>query len=91
ESPITKGQLIHLKVSIGPETALMPELIGMKTEDAEAELNKLKIKYTLVAMENDGSYIPYTVATSDKLSGTVLELENDSVILYIAKEPISAS
>ncbi|MEG0648447.1 MAG: PASTA domain-containing protein [Oscillospiraceae bacterium] len=91
ESPITKGQLIHLKVSIGPETALMPELIGMKTEDAEAELNKLKIKYTLVAMENDGSYIPYTVATSDKLSGTVLELENDSVILYIAKEPILAS
>ena len=84
---IDKGQLIHLKVSIGPETALMPEVIGWKTEDAEAELQRLKIQYTLVAMENDGSYIPYTVAKSDRTSGTVLEIENDSVVLYIAKEP----
>ncbi|MFQ9993331.1 PASTA domain-containing protein [Ruthenibacterium lactatiformans] len=57
--------VITLTVSDGPETAVMPEVLGRPQADVEADLKALKIKYALYPLVNDGSYVAGTVARSD--------------------------
>ncbi|MEG0178405.1 MAG: PASTA domain-containing protein [Oscillospiraceae bacterium] len=91
QSPVAGAALddtrvMKLKISRGPETAIMPNVIGMPRVDAKALLNELKIKCDIVALKNDGSFLPDTVAKQDRAENTVMNVDTDSVVLYIADE-----
>lgn len=92
---VAVGTVITLTVSDGPETAVMPEVLGRPQADVEADLKALKIKYALYPLVNDGSYVAGTVARSDTDKGTVVEIGKTTVTLYIAgeapKQPDSSS
>ena len=60
------GTVITLTVSDGPETAVMPEVLGRPQADVEADLKALKIKYALYPLVNDGSYVAGTVARATR-------------------------
>ena len=81
---VAVGTVITLTVSDGPETAVMPEVLGRPQADVEADLKALKIKYALYPLVNDGSYVAGTVARSDTDKGTVVEIGKTTVTLYIA-------
>ena len=83
---VAVGTVITLTVSDGPETAVMPEVLGRPQADVEADLKALKIKYALYPLVNDGSYVAGTVARSDTDKGTVVEIGKTTVTLYIAGE-----
>ena len=87
--------VITLTVSDGPETAVMPEVLGRPQADVEADLKALKIKYALYPLVNDGRYDAGTVVRSDTDMGTVVEIGKTTVTLYIAgeapKQPDSSS
>ena len=92
---VAVGTVITLTVCDGPETAVMPEVLGRPQADVEADLKALKIKYALYPLVNDGSYVAGTVARSDTDKGTVVEIGKTTVTLYIAgeapKQPDSSS
>ena len=71
---VAVGTVITLTVSDGPETAVMPEVLGRPQADVEADLKALKIKYALYPLVNDGSYVAATVARSDTDKGPVVEI-----------------
>ena len=50
---VAVGTVITLTVSDGPETAVMPEVLGRPQADVEADLKALKIKYALYPLVND--------------------------------------
>lgn len=83
---VAVGTVITLTVSDGPETAVMPTVLGRPQADVEAELKALKIKYALYPLVNDGTYVAGTVARCDTDAGTVVELGKTTVTLYIAGE-----
>ena len=83
---VAVGTVITLTVSDGPETAVMPKVLGRPQADVEKDLQALKIKYALYPLVNDGSYVEGTIARSDTDEGTVVEIGKSTVTLYIAGE-----
>ncbi len=86
------GTVITLTVSDGPETAVMPTVIGHTQAEAEAELKALRIEYTIVQIVNDGKYKEGFVARCDTEAGSIVEIARQKVMLYIeGPEPVSSS
>ncbi len=81
------GTVVKLVVSQGPKTALMPVVKEMNVNTAIEELTKLGIKYQIKTMENDGSYVKDMVVDCDFAPGTEVNLDTDTVQLYVAGEP----
>lgn len=86
DEKVGEDGIIKLIVSSGPKIALMPEIIGFTQAEGEETLKALEINFMIVEIENDGSYIPGTIAKTDVSSGTPLEVESDIVAIYIARE-----
>ena len=85
---VATGTVITLTVSDGPETAVMPKVIGSLRADAEAALSALRIRYTTVEIVNEGMYIEGTVVKCSTDEGTAVVVDNPEqkewVMLYVA-------
>lgn len=78
------GSTITLKVSKGPETVKLPQVIGITQSSAETALSNLNIRYTIVTLANDGSYQEGNVVKTDKEEGSDIRISLDTVVLYVA-------
>lgn len=90
---VEAGQSVTLTVSRGPQTAVMPGIIGQNKEAAIAQLTELGIRYTIYEMENDGTYQEGFVVKANFEEGQVLDVNKADVAVYVAKaapEPESA-
>lgn len=82
---VEAGQTVKLTVSRGPQTAVMPGIVGQNKEAAVAQLEERGIRYTIYEMENDGSYQEGFVVTTNVPEGTVLDINKADVAVYVAK------
>lgn len=85
------GTIITLTVSDGPETAVMPTVVGHSQEEAEAALKALRIEYTVYQMINDGTMNEGYVGRCSVEAGAVVEIGREKVLLYIAGAPPASS
>lgn len=76
---VRPGMAITLKVSKGPETTVMPNMVGRTVEDAEKAMRELKITYQLVP--NYNVEYEYRVVYSQTSENRTELLEGDSVIV----------
>lgn len=83
---ITSGTLVVLTVSLGEELVSMPEVVNHPKDYAAGKLDALGIAYTVVMVENDGTYIAGFVVNCDVEADTKIKADR-SVVLYVAKEP----
>lgn len=81
---VATGTVITVTVSDGPETRVMPTVLGRPQADVEKELTEQNIKYALYPIVNDGTYIEGTVARCDTDAGTIVQIGTQTVTLYIA-------
>ncbi|MCI8648549.1 MAG: PASTA domain-containing protein [Anaerotruncus sp.] len=81
-SELEKGGDLTLFVSKGPEIIDMPSIIGSPTEDAIELLNGLGIKFDLIPVHNN-SYEPNVIVRSDKQPGDKIDVQRDTIMLYI--------
>ena len=82
---VAAGSTIKITVSRGAETAVMPNVIGLSMGDAKSALDALKIKFTVIELENDGRYQENLVAKTDISTGTEINVGKQQVVLYVAK------
>lgn len=89
---VDAGTLITLTVSDGPETAIMPTVVGRPQADVEADLKAMRIVYTILQMVNDGTLKEGDVGRCSVDAGTPVEIGKQKVLLYIAgPAPVSSS
>ena len=89
---VEAGQSVKLVVSRGPQTTVMPGIIGQNKEAAIAQLSELGLRYTIYEMENDGSYQEGFVVKANFEEGQVLDVNKAEVAVYVAKAaPVSSS
>ncbi len=88
---VEPGTVIKLVVSQGAHTAVMPAVVGHDYETAAGQLGLLEIKYTTVEKENNGAYEKGMVVDCNRAEGDIIDLDKDTVILYVAKEPTQTS
>lgn len=84
---VTGGTEIKVKVSKGPESALLPDYIGKKLDDYTAELSEAGIKYDTEAEETSEVKAGYVVRCSKEIGDEILLTEDESVIVYYAVKP----
>ncbi len=84
---VTVGTEINVKVSKGPESAVLPDYIGKKLEDYTAELSEAGIKYDTEAEETTEVKKGYVVRCSKEIGDEILLTEDESVIVYYAVKP----
>lgn len=84
---VTGGTEINVKVSKGPESAVLPDYIGKKLEDYTAELSEAGIKYDTEAEETTEVKKGYVVRCSKEIGEEILLTEDESVIVYYAVKP----
>lgn len=78
--------LINLTISKGPDLVELPNVIGFVQDAAQRELEKNHIKASFVMIDNNGEYASGCVAYTDPMPGTVIDAEDLTVTVYIAKE-----
>ncbi len=81
------GTTIQLIVSRGPQTVLMPSVVGLSRIDAIAALDALGIRYNAVEYVNDGSFAAQQVVRTDYTVGESLDPTKDVVTIYYAAPP----
>lgn len=81
-----KAPLIQLVISSGPELVPMPNIIGFTRENAEAELNDLGIRFSLLMLPNGGEYASNCVVRTDIPAGDMIDTAVVTVSVYIASE-----
>lgn len=85
---VATGTVITLTVSDGPETAVMPGVVGRLRADAESMLTALRIRFRTVEIVNEGMYMEGTVVKCDTDEGTAVVVDNPKesewVMLYVA-------
>lgn len=84
---VTGGTEINVKVSKGPESAVLPDYIGKKLEDYTAELSEAGIKYDTEAEETTEVKKGYVVRCSKEIGEEILLSDEESVIVYYAVKP----
>ncbi|MEG1270632.1 MAG: PASTA domain-containing protein [Ruthenibacterium sp.] len=82
---VAAGSTIKITVSRGAETAAMPEVIGLSLGDAKVLLDNLKIKFTVLEIENDGRYQENLIVRTDTPTGTQVNVSKQQIVLYRAK------
>ncbi len=89
---VTAGTVITLTVSDGPETAVMPTVVGRPQAEVEADLQAARIQYTILQMANDGTMKEGDVGRCSIDAGTAVEIGRQKALLYIAgPAPVSSS
>lgn len=86
-SEATPGTVVQITVSRGPETVLMPTVVGQARVDAKAALDALGIHYIILERVNDGSYTQDYVVDCDVAAGTAVNPKTTTVTLYVAQAP----
>lgn len=82
---VAAGTIITVTVSNGPETVLMPTVIGRNKDEVAAELTALRIQYEMYAVVNSGSDTEDAVVQCDTDAGTPVEIDSSKkVLLYVA-------
>ncbi|MEG1447179.1 MAG: PASTA domain-containing protein, partial [Ruthenibacterium sp.] len=82
---VAAGTTIKVTVSLGAQTAVMPSVVGLSVGDAKMLLDPLKIKYTVIELDNDGRYQENVIAKTDTEVGTELNVSKQQVVLFVAK------
>lgn len=88
---VEAGTSITLTVSKGPEAVKMPAVVGFTQSEAEAYLKLAGIKYSIVQMDNDGTYQEGNVVKTDTPEGTAVDATKTTVVVYVAKAPVYSS
>ncbi|MGN0976330.1 MAG: PASTA domain-containing protein, partial [Gemmiger sp.] len=81
-----ENEIIRIVVSRGPNLVEMPNIIGFTQENASALLDKKGIVYSMLMLENDGSYAAGCVAKCDVAAGTLIDTGKTVVNVFIAGE-----
>jgi beta-lactam-binding protein with PASTA domain len=79
---ITKGRVVTLTVSRGPQGVALPNLTGLSRDDAEAQLSDLGL--TASVTEKESTKDPGTVLSQDPPAETTLD-KGATVTLVVAK------
>lgn len=85
------GTMVHLVISQGPKTAIMPAVQGHDIDSVIAKLTELGIQYRKNFIPNNGQYTKNYVVYSSIAEGAVVNLETDIVYLDVAGEVQSPS
>ncbi len=88
---VLPGTTILIKVSLGPQTVVMPQVIGRPRVDVKADLDALGITYSIFERANDGTHEKDTVVDCDVVAGTSIDPTKVKVTLYVAQEPVASS
>ncbi len=84
---VVSGSTIEIVVSRGPQTVVMPTVVGSTRVQAKADLEALGITYNIFERANNGQLVPDTVVDCDVAAGTAIDPENVTVTLYVAQQP----
>lgn len=89
---VAPGASITLVISEGEQTDEVPILIGLSLGDAKAALTERGIKFIIAYQDNPNGTYPYNcVISSEPSAGATVKLEEDVVVLNIAKEAPASS
>lgn len=80
------GTMVHLVISQGPKTAIMPAVEAHDINSVIANLTELGIQYRQNIVANNGQYAKNYVVRSSIAEGAVVNLETDIVYLDVAGE-----
>lgn len=89
-SSVDPGTTIKLTVSRGPETILMPKVVGTARVDAKAVLAAAGFSSSniyILERVNDGTYTQDYVVDCDVAEGTPVDPKTIKVTLYVAQAP----
>ncbi len=81
---------VTLKISKGSEFVTMPRVVGLTTEQARAELDRLNIKYQIIELE-DREVEPGIVTRCEFEAGDMVSMEKDTVLVFVSKAPEESS
>ena len=84
---VTAGTEVTIKISKGPENAILPDYIGKKVSDYKEELAELGIKYETEPEETNEVKKNYVVRCSKEIGEKVNIAEDETVIIYYAVTP----
>ncbi len=84
---VTAGTEVTVKISKGPENAILPDYIGKKISDYKKELDELGIKYETEAEETDEFKKNYVVRCSKEIGEKVNIAEGEVITVYYAVTP----
>lgn len=84
---VTAGTEVTVKISKGPENAVLPDYIGKKLSDYKKELDELGIKYETEAEETDEFKKNYVVRCSKEIGEKVNIAEEEVITVYYAVTP----
>ncbi|MBQ8647772.1 MAG: protein kinase [Oscillospiraceae bacterium] len=91
-SALRPGEVIELVVSKGPELVPMPYIIGFTRENAEEELNRLGIQFSLLMLSNNGEYVSGCVVKTDPVydpeNPALIDVQKTIVNVYIAADRV---
>ncbi len=88
---VAPGTIIEITISKGPETIVMPTVVGLSRVDAKALLDTMGISHNVYERANDGRYTQDTVVECDVAEGTSIDPSRVVVTLYVAQAPIASS
>ena len=84
---VTGGTEINVKVSKGPESAILPDYVGMKLDEYTSLLSEAGIKYDTSEEETTEVKAGYVVRCSKEVGDTIMLTEDESIIVYYAVKP----
>lgn len=84
---VTGGTEINVKVSKGPESAVLPDYVGMKLDEYTSLLSEAGIKYDTSEEETGEVKAGYVVRCSKEVGDTIMLTEDESIIVYYAVKP----
>ena len=91
-SALRPGEVIELVVSKGPELVPMPYILGFTRENAEEELNRLGIQFSLLMLSNNGEYVSGCVVKTDPAydaeNPALIDVQKTIVNVYIAADRV---
>lgn len=84
---VSGGTEINVKVSKGPESALLPDYIGKKLEEYTALLSEAGIKYDTAEEMTAEVKEGYVARCSKEIGDTILLSADEKVVVYYAVKP----
>ena len=77
-------QVVKVKVSLGPETALVPDYLGMSKKDYLDKLTKLNIKYVVETVESTTVQTDYVVRCSKNIGDEINVKDGEILTVYVS-------
>lgn len=91
-STYTEGSVVTLTISKGSQKVPVPNILNLSRESAVQVLNQDSIRFMFTEVENDGKYEEGVVLRTDPETGTMIDVKNTTVNVYITgKKPVVSS